>query len=190
MSERGLGFAVLNDSKYGWMARGSQLTLSLLKAPKSPDDTCDMGSHQFKYALMPHAGTLQEAEVVRRGYEFNNPLRLGRDAGDPDASPSWSGLQVAGEGAVLHTVKPCEDGSGDLLLRLFESNGAQTTATVSVAWPVASAVRSDGTEAVGDALEVVSGPDGASVTLDMRPFSIHALRLSLEAPASSGREIA
>ena len=129
MSERGLGLAVLNDSKYGWMARGSQLTLSLLKAPKSPDDTCDMGSHQFKYALMPHVGTLQEAEVVRRGYEFNNPLRLGRDAGDPDASPSWSGLQVAGEGAVLHTVKPCEDGSGDLLLRLFEANGAQTTAT-------------------------------------------------------------
>lgn len=48
--------AVLNDSKYGWMARGHKLTLSLLRAPKAPDDTADMKDHLFKYALMPHTG--------------------------------------------------------------------------------------------------------------------------------------
>ena len=48
--------AVMNDSKYGWMARGSSLSLSLLKAPKNPDDECDMGGHSFKYAIMPHDG--------------------------------------------------------------------------------------------------------------------------------------
>lgn len=27
-----------------------------LRSPKAPDDTADMGSHEFCYAVMPHKG--------------------------------------------------------------------------------------------------------------------------------------
>lgn len=56
LSEHSLGVAVLNDCKYGWTARGSMLMLSLLRSPKTPDAECDMGTHTFSYALMPHKG--------------------------------------------------------------------------------------------------------------------------------------
>ena len=40
--------------------------------------------------------------------------------------PEWSGFSVEGDGAVLHTVKPADDCSGDIILRLFECKGAQS----------------------------------------------------------------
>ncbi|EQB78107.1 hypothetical protein CB1_000590075 [Camelus ferus] len=54
LSEHGFGLALLNDCKYGASVQGSVLSLSLLRAPKSPDATVDMGRHEFTYALMPH----------------------------------------------------------------------------------------------------------------------------------------
>ncbi|XP_036125436.1 alpha-mannosidase 2C1 isoform X2 [Molossus molossus] len=56
LSEHGFGLALLNDCKYGASVRGSVLSLSLLRAPKAPDATADMGRHEFTYALMPHKG--------------------------------------------------------------------------------------------------------------------------------------
>ena len=35
------------------------MRMSLLKAPKSPDDTCDMGEHDFDFALFPYKGALR-----------------------------------------------------------------------------------------------------------------------------------
>jgi hypothetical protein len=40
--------------RYGHSCRDSTLALSLLRAPKAPDDQCDMGSHRFRYGLFPH----------------------------------------------------------------------------------------------------------------------------------------
>ncbi|XP_016066046.1 PREDICTED: alpha-mannosidase 2C1 isoform X3 [Miniopterus natalensis] len=56
LSEHGFGLALLNDCKYGASVRGSVLSLSLLRAPKAPDTTADLGRHEFTYALMPHKG--------------------------------------------------------------------------------------------------------------------------------------
>ncbi|XP_042883605.1 alpha-mannosidase 2C1-like [Penaeus japonicus] len=175
LSEPDWGMAVLNDSKYGWMARAHTLALSLLRSPKAPDDQADMKDHFFKYALMPHTGTLQEAQVVRRAYEFNNSLRL-RDA--LPSSASWSALEVVGEGAVVHTVKATEDGSGDVLLRLYESHGSKTKVTLQVKLPVSTVKESDGMEAQGAELSITQEDDITSIPLSLSPFQILALRLS------------
>ena len=50
---------------------------------------------------------------------------------------------------------------------------------MSVPWELRSAVLSDGMETEGEPLPVVTGPGGSSITLDMRPFTIHAIRLSV-----------
>ncbi|XP_042238112.1 alpha-mannosidase 2C1-like [Homarus americanus] len=176
ISEPDWGVAVLNDSKYGWMARGHQLTLSLLRSPKAPDDTADMKDHAFKYAIMPHTGTLQEAEVVRRAYEFNNPLSLLQV---PIDKSEWSAVSMNGSGAVLHTIKPAEDGSGDLVLRLYECNAAKTTVTLTLSWDVSSVKVCDGLEVAGEDLPFTQADGVASVRLSLAPFTIHALRISL-----------
>jgi len=66
----------LNDSKYGYAARGNILALSLLRSPKAPDDTCDIGSHHFKYALFPHQGSFAESCVVEEARLFNVPVMV------------------------------------------------------------------------------------------------------------------
>lgn len=40
--------------------------------------------------------------------------------------PTWSAMTVEGEGAVLHTIKPAEDGSGQVIVRLYECHGKKS----------------------------------------------------------------
>nr|XP_027214752.1 alpha-mannosidase 2C1-like [Penaeus vannamei] len=178
-SEPNWGFAVLNDSKYGWMARGNRLTLSLLKAPKSPDGACDMGSHAFKYALMPHVGTVNEAGVVKRAYEFNNPLRLlALPSATTSTQPTWSALTVEGEGAVLHALKPAEDGSGEVVLRLFECHGCKSKVNLRTSLPITDVHNCNGMEVKGSQATFSKEGDETTISLSLSPFSIVALRLS------------
>lgn len=108
LSEAGYGVSILNDSKYGFAVAGNVMRLSLLRASKAPDRHADMGSHKTRYAIFPHAGSLNEA-TVRKGFEFNNPLRIvGHKAG---SSPSLlSRFQVHGApNLIIDTIKRGED---------------------------------------------------------------------------------
>lgn len=178
VSEPDWGMAVLNESKYGWMARGYHLTLSLLKSPKAPDDNCDMKTHLFKYALMPHLGTAVEAQVMQRAYEFNNSLRLMQlPTATTDPQPQWSIGDVDGNGAVLHTIKPAEDGSGDLIVRLFECRGAKSTVLLTLNLPIEDAWGCDGMEHTQKKVSFTKNAGKTTFSLSFSPFSIMALRL-------------
>lgn len=74
LSEFGYGVALLNDSKYGYATHKNIMRLSLLRAPKAPDDQCDIGHHEFKYAIFSHKGTFAEADVVNEALKFNVPI--------------------------------------------------------------------------------------------------------------------
>ena len=123
LSEHGFGVAVLTDSKYGYSAFGDTLRISLLRAPRNPDPEADRGAHTFAYALLPHAGTWQDAGVVAEAAAFNSPIRWG-------ALPPGS-LASATGGLVLDTVKRAED-SDALVLRLYEPHGGRGVARVRV----------------------------------------------------------
>ena len=74
-SEYGYGVAILNDCKYGAAAQGNVVTLSLLRAPTSPDEEADQGEHDFSFGIYPHVGTYAESDVQAVGHAFNNPLQ-------------------------------------------------------------------------------------------------------------------
>ncbi|XP_069185625.1 alpha-mannosidase 2C1 isoform X1 [Procambarus clarkii] len=120
LSEHDFGMSVINDSKYGWSARGGSLTLSLLRSPKAPDEHCDMGSHNFKYALMPHKGSLQSAGIQQKAYEFNNKLMISSSSLSEDRYIWYS---LVGDGAMIEAVKLAEDKSADVIVRLYEMGG-------------------------------------------------------------------
>lgn len=71
MSQADKGVSIISDCKYGWHVRDSVVQLSLLRAPKNPDANADMHKHFIHYAVMPHEGRFQEADVIRRAYEVN-----------------------------------------------------------------------------------------------------------------------
>jgi alpha-mannosidase len=164
LSEHGFGAALLTDSKYGYSCYGGDLRVSLLRSPKSPDPEADMGTHEFAYALMPHAEGWREGGVLREATLFNAPLRW------TTVGPAEPFAIVDG-GLVLDTIKRAED-SDALVLRLYEPYGGRGVARVHV-----DAVRAWRTNLLEDELEDVQVDAGALV-LAYRPREVITVKVA------------
>ncbi|MGX8909501.1 alpha-mannosidase [Streptomyces netropsis] len=176
LEEPGWGVAVVNDSTYGYdvtravreadTGTTTTLRLSLLRAPRFPDPRTDQGIHRFRYALVPGASL---GDAVREGYRINLPER--RVPGSAGVEPLVS---VSDDAVVISAIKLADDGSGDVVVRLYESLGGRTRARVTAGFPTASV-------SVCDLLErpvAAATTDGDIVVLSLRPFEIVTLRLA------------
>jgi alpha-mannosidase len=173
-SEPGYGVALLNDCKYGYDITERGIRLSLLRSPTWPDPEADRGVHRFAYGLLPHPGDLRTAGVVDAGYEFNVPLRVRpttAHAGTRAAAGSLVGIDAAN--ACVEVVKRADDGSGALIVRLYEAWGARGPVTVTAPAPLRRATRTALLERELGPVEVVAG----AARVDLRPFEIVTLRL-------------
>ncbi|HTY71675.1 MAG TPA: glycoside hydrolase family 38 C-terminal domain-containing protein [Actinomycetes bacterium] len=185
VSDGGGGVALLTDATYGHSVDGATVGLSLLKAGSWPDPTADAGHHRFRYALLPHAGTWQEAGVPRAAFELGAPLRLlelparggAESPNDPDGPDGPDGgqrcfLADAGPGILVETVKVADDGDGTVL-RVVETQHAPARARLRFDRAVAEALRTDLAERV---LETLSVDDGV-VEVDLRPHEVLTLKV-------------
>jgi alpha-mannosidase len=163
LSEHGFGAALLTDSKYGYSCFGGNLRISLLRSPKSPDPEADMGTHEFAYALLPHAGGWRDGGVLREAVLFNAPLRW--TSGVPTQS-----LAIAEGGLVLDTIKRAED-SDALVLRLYEPHGGRGVARVRIA--ASRARRANLLEDDGQELAVENG----AIVIPFRPREIITVKV-------------
>jgi alpha-mannosidase len=117
------GFSLLNNSKYGYDAKGNVLRLTLLRAPNDPDPVADQGMHHFVYALYPHAGTWKRALTERQGWDFNYKLQAVQvETHAGKLPPIHSFVGVDGQNVVLTAVKKAED-SNALIFRFYEWAG-------------------------------------------------------------------
>ncbi|WP_334074343.1 MULTISPECIES: alpha-mannosidase [Paenibacillus] len=173
VSERGYGVSLLNDCKYGYDVQGSTIRLSLLRAPKWPDETADLGEHEFTYSLYPHTGGWQTAHTVRAAAELNHePAVVACEAREGSRPPVQSLVGFTGEHAVLDTVKPAEDGSG-VVLRFYESAGGRECAELTWSLPHGQVFRSNALEQELEPLKT----DGGRIRLDFAPYEIKTLKI-------------
>jgi alpha-mannosidase len=177
VGEPGYGVAVANDSTYGHDTLratrpdgGTTTTvrLSLLRAPLFPDPAADQGAHRLAVALRV-GSTIGDA--VASGYRLNLPLRTVRGA--HAVAPL---LAVDDPGVVVEAVKLAEDGSGDVVVRLYEALGSRATARITADFTYASVVETDLLERPLPQPVALSA-DGTQLTL--RPFRIVTLRFAL-----------
>ncbi len=96
MSQADHGVSLLNDCKYGHDVHENVMRLTLLRSPKEPDPTADMGEHFFTYSLLPHEGDWRDSETVRRAYELNVPTVAWLSDVTPPSPPATEG---SGEGS-------------------------------------------------------------------------------------------
>ncbi len=167
------GFSLINESKYGYDAKGNLLRLSLLRSPTWPDPEADQGHQHFAYALYPHAGSWKQALTVRQGYEFNYPLtamQVEPHAGKlPD---SYHFLTVNQDNVVVTAMKKTEDGEG-LLLRFYEWAGKGGNVTLVLPPGIVSATLANLMEKPeGASLEVLGGQQ---VTVPVTPYEIQTV---------------
>lgn len=162
------GAAVLNESKYGVSVLGDEIALTLLRAATCPDLNADKGEHDFTYSYYVWDGPFVTSGVVREGYELNVPLT--QAAG---RLPAHSLMQVDAQNVIIDTVKLAEDGSGDVIVRLYESKHAQTAAQLALGFPAERAFVCDMLENPKQELAVA----GNAVAFEMRAFEIKTLRI-------------
>jgi len=170
------GFSLINDSKYGYDAKGNVLRISLLRSPTWPDAQADRGPQHFAYALYPHAGDWKQSLTVRRGYEFNAHLKalpVSSHRGAWGAQFSFAG--VVQDNVVLTAVKKAEDGDA-LLFRFYEWAGKNGEVQLAVPAGAASATLTNLMEqAEGGPLEI-SRDD--KIRVPVHPFEIVSVRVN------------
>ena len=161
------GAAVLNDCKYGISMNQNSLELSLLRASSAPEMRADNRVHHFTYAFTAWEGSFAESDVTRQGYELNVLPRISEGVLE-----TFSAASVDKENVILDTIKPAEDGSGDLILRLYESKKAAVTATVRC-MPCKAAYLCDMLENAREEIPVTEG----QVTVPFGAFEVKTIRL-------------
>ncbi|XP_036049017.1 alpha-mannosidase 2C1 isoform X1 [Onychomys torridus] len=181
LSECDFGLALLNSCKYGSSVRGNVLSLSLLRAPKAPDVTADMGHHEFTYALMPHKGSFQEAGVIHAAYNLNFPL-LALPAPGPAPATTWSAFSVSSPAVVLETIKQAEKSPEHrtLVLRLYEAHGSHVDCWLYTSLPVQEAILCDLLEQRDPTGHLTLQDDRLKLTFS--PFQVRSLLLVLQPP--------
>jgi alpha-mannosidase len=129
LSEPNYGVTLITDSKYGYSVEGNVIGLSLLRAPIYPDPFADEGSHEFSYALYPHAGDWR-ASTVRTARNFNSPLPgILVENGSSACSEFVIPIRLTGDRLELSALKKAED-SDATILRVYEAHGQRGQAVI------------------------------------------------------------
>lgn len=179
VGEPGFGVAVASDAVYGYdVERGidngrvtTTVRQSLLRAPTFPDPDADQGHHEFltTITLAPHIG-----DAIRAGYAANTDRR--RVRGSRGAAPL---VTVDKAAVVAETVTLASDRSGDLIVRLYESQGRRARASVSVSEALAAAAEVDLLDRPTAAEGAVLSVEDSVILVELRPFELATLRLKL-----------
>ncbi|MDT8307435.1 MAG: glycoside hydrolase family 38 C-terminal domain-containing protein, partial [Anaerolineae bacterium] len=137
------GLSLLNDGKYSFDVNIRDIGLTVLRSPiyahhipaePLPDvhyQFMDQGLQRFTYALLPHAGSWEDAGTVRQAAELNQrPLALTGTYHEDGRLP-WrdSFVEVDNEHVNVSVLKLAEEGD-DLILRCYETARVATEATI------------------------------------------------------------
>lgn len=178
-----LGVILLNDSSYSCSAEGGTMAISLLRAAKRPDGNADIGEHQFRYAILPYLGTFSDQEAAADGRLFNIPAEdTNPGTNSISEEMSWFAIQPerktkGASGILIDWVKTAEDGSGDLILRVYESMNAFESAVLITPLSVSSACFCNALEESETDIPLLSSNDDNTVIpLRLTPFSFRTIR--------------
>jgi alpha-mannosidase len=176
------GIALLNSTKYGHSYHKGDLRLTLLRAAGQPDIYPNLGKFTISYALYPHAGDWKTGNVWSEGEDFNIPVYA---AEPPSLSlvkthatrpEEASFFEVDAQNVVITGIKKAED-NNDLVVRLCELTGKESTVTLKIPANIISAKRLNIIEMPLDT-DVKPTVTGNSVQVKIRPNEIITLGLT------------
>ncbi|MFH1007683.1 MAG: glycoside hydrolase family 38 C-terminal domain-containing protein [Candidatus Latescibacterota bacterium] len=124
----------------GWLSRKDLLTRSANAGPTvaTPEAQCQ-GPHTFHYALVPHRGTLWDAETYRLAYEHNVPVKATvASSHDGPLSTEQSFVEISDPGILLSALKQAEDRQG-AVIRLWNTTPEDRKTTVRIGFPIQEA---------------------------------------------------
>ncbi|MCL2512731.1 MAG: alpha-mannosidase [Oscillospiraceae bacterium] len=136
------GLAVINDSKYSYDCPETNLRLTMLRnvifsdhfsfRPGTGFNFTDEGLQRFEYGVYLHTGEVEASDVAREAAQFNIrpavvPESYHKGAGEPLKK---SFFFVDSPNVCVNALKFCEDGSGDIVARIYETKGVPVKAMI------------------------------------------------------------
>ncbi|MFZ5825055.1 MAG: alpha-mannosidase [Bacillota bacterium] len=157
--ERGLVLAMTLLRAVGRLSREKMETRHAENGQwvETPEAQC-LGSHTFRFGLMPHAGGWEAGGVLLEAARFTAPLRACQtDDHEGPLSPVHSFLSVSDPRVIISAVKQAEE-SDSIIVRLYNPTSGSLPVRVGCAWPIGNAWRVDLKEERQEPLPI--GPDG------------------------------
>lgn len=200
------GFAILNHGNLPVSSEpdGTMVLALMHTVPwqnpilKWTHDFPERKTHHFEYSIIPHKGTWRDASMVRRGYEYNNPLRaVTVTRHDGDLPPSHSFFSTGGDANVVVTaIKPKTAGkesfsarkptdvSNGLIMRYYETDGGDGTVNVTSAFTIKSAKRVNLVERKPSIVPF----DSHGIEMNIGANSIETIFMDLDRAVIKGKE--
>lgn len=168
LSESKRGFAILNDCKYGIGADYNRMSLTLLKAAAEPALNADKGRHSFTYSIMPFNENFCDSRVIEEAYELNCPVVVKEGFAEEKSL-----MNISENNIIIDTVKFAEDGSGDIIIRMYECQGTTINAFLDMGFEVKEAYITNMLEQNLTKLDV----SGNEIRLRFKAFEIITLKV-------------
>lgn len=127
------GVMLVADQKHGFRCVDHSLSLTLLRSAYDPDPHPELGMHRMSFSV-GCADPSSTAALVAAAQERAHPLVFSsgtRHAGSLPFAQSFLSL-VSGSVAISAVKMPEEEGSGRLVVRLYETDGRKTAAVMKL----------------------------------------------------------
>ncbi len=168
LSDGKYGVAILNDCKYGCDVKENVMRITLAKSANFPDPKQDIGLQEFTYAIIPHIGNANQANIMQQAYEFNIPSVSVRGKYN---HISKSLFEINGN-LIVETVKKAETNE-DIIVRGYEYRGDEGEVTIKWNVPI---VYCEKCNILEESIERIDAVNANEFTFPIRQFEIVTLR--------------
>ncbi|HEX2950256.1 MAG TPA: glycoside hydrolase family 38 C-terminal domain-containing protein, partial [Armatimonadota bacterium] len=128
-----VGLTLLTESLYGYRVGDNCVMLGLLRSSYHPDPVPEMGTHTFRFSLLPHDGPWSASSATREAANINLPFSvINTTVHDGPFAPRQEMVKLVTPNICLGALKIAEDDDA-MLIRLYEIDGIETVARVAFA---------------------------------------------------------
>ena len=133
--------AVVNDSKYSYDCPDNDLRLTVIRnvifadhysdRPAANFNFTDEGMQRFEYGIFVGDGEAEKSGIMNEAAKFNiRPMAVPESFHKGTLPQRKSYLSVDKDNIIMTAFKFCEDGSGDCIMRFYETRGEDTRAHI------------------------------------------------------------
>lgn len=133
--------ALLNDSKYSYDCPDNDLRLTVIRnvifadhysdRPAANFNFTDEGIQRFEYGVFVCDGEAEKSDIINEAAMFNIRPAAVPESFHKGVLPQRKGfLSVDRDNIIMTALKFCEDGSGDCIVRFYETRGEDTRAHI------------------------------------------------------------
>ena len=177
----GLTLALTLLRGVGWLSRGGLCTRRGHSGPAepTPDAQC-LGTHAFRYGLLPYEDGPLEGSVPTWAARFDTPPVAHLTAsGSGNLPPRRSIVSLAPETLILTALKKAEE-DDRLLLRFYSVARSPVQASIQFGFRADEAFRATTSESVLEPLQL--SEDGSRCTLEVKPAEIVTIVAGFRVP--------